>query len=140
MIQQRINRVVENIIRSIWADTPKRFWSLLNTFLHASTGYNTFYVNGLTHPLVPLKLPRGGLALVEGEVADYLADVSPASVEQSVSEFLATRLNVLRHVRDAVSDIHDRQKDQAVLKKKIVLKVISSDAKYYLMLKAFLRM
>ena len=97
-------------------------------------------MNGLTHPLVPLKLPRGGLALVEGEVADYLADVSPASVEQSVSEFLATRLNVLRHVRDAVSDIHDRQKDQAVLKKKIVLKVISSDAKYYLMLKAFLRM
>ena len=47
----------------------------------ASTGYTPFYVNGLTHPCVPLTLPRGGSGLVGGEAADRLADVSLASVK-----------------------------------------------------------
>ena len=48
-----------------------------------------------------------------GEVADRLADISPATVQKQVGEFLATRLNVLRHVRDAMASSQDQQKQQA---------------------------
>ena len=47
---------------------------------------------------------------LRGKVADRLADVSPASVKRQVSEFLATLLNVLRHVRDFMADSQCRQK------------------------------
>ena len=80
----------------------------LNNSVNASTGYTPFYVNGLTHPRVPLTLPRGGSGLGGGELADRLAGVIPASVKRQVSEFLATRLNVLRHVRDVMADSQDR--------------------------------
>ena len=79
--------------------------------MHDSTGYTAFYVIGLTHPRVPLTPPRGGPGLYGEEVADRLADVSPASVKRQVNEFLVTRLNVLRHVRDAMADSHDKQKE-----------------------------
>ena len=79
--------------------------------MHDSTGYTSFYVIGLTHSRVPLTLPRGGPGLGGEEVADRLADVSPASVKRQVNEFLVTRLNVLRHVRDAMADSHDKQKE-----------------------------
>ena len=82
----------------------------LNNSAHASTVYTMLYVNGFTHPHIPLTLPRSGSGLGGGEVADRLADVSLASVKKQVSEFLATRLNVLRHVRDAMADNQDRQK------------------------------
>ena len=39
-----------------------------------------------------------------GEVAVRLADVRPTSVKKQVSEFLTTRWNILRHVRDAMAD------------------------------------
>ena len=117
---ERVNRVVEDILRSVCAETPRRWSAMLpvvefalNNSVHASTGYTPFYVNGLTHPRVPLTLPRSGSGLGGGEVADRLADVSPATVKQQVGEFLATRLNVLRHVRDAMADSQDRQKEQA---------------------------
>ena len=117
---ERVNRVVEDILRSVCAETPRRWSSMLpvvefalNNSVHASTGYTPFYVNGLTHPRVPLTLPRGGSGLGGGEVADRLADVSPASVKRQVGEFLATRLNVLRHVRDVMADSQDRQKANA---------------------------
>ena len=35
----------------------------LNNSMHATYSYIPFYVNGLTHPYVPLTLPRGGLGL-----------------------------------------------------------------------------
>ena len=85
----------------------------LNSSVHASTSYTPFYVNGLTHPRVPLMLSMRGLVLVGIRMADLLADVSPATVKKQVSEFLATRLNVLRHVRDAMAESQDRQKEQA---------------------------
>ena len=50
----------------------------LNYAVHASIVYTPLYVNGLTHPRVPITLLRGGSGLGEGEVADRLADVSPA--------------------------------------------------------------
>ena len=46
-------------------------------------------------------------------MADRLADISSATVHKQVSDFLATRLNVLRHVRDALADSQDKQKEQA---------------------------
>ena len=117
---ERVNRVVEDILRSVCAETPRRWSSMLpvvefalNNSVHASTGYTPFYVNGLTHPRAPLTLPRGGSGLGGGEVADRLADVSPASVKQQVGEFLAPRLNVLRHVRDVMADSQYRQKANA---------------------------
>ena len=85
----------------------------LNNAVHASTGYTLFYVNGLTHPHVPLTLPLCGSGLVGGEVTDRLADISPAAVQKQVGEFLATRLKVLRHVRDAMAERQDQRKQQA---------------------------
>ena len=54
----------------------------LNNTGHASTGYTPFYVNGLTHLRVPLTLPLCGSGLGGGEVADRLADISPATVQK----------------------------------------------------------
>ena len=85
----------------------------LYSAVHASTGYTPFDVNGLTHHRVPLTLPLRGSGLGGGGVADRLADIIPATVQKQVSEFLATRLNVLRHVRDALADSKNRQKEQA---------------------------
>ena len=77
---------------------------VLNNAVHASTGYTPFYVNGLTHLRVPLTLPLCGSGLGGGEVADRVADISPATVQKQVGEFLATRLNVLRHVRESMAE------------------------------------
>ena len=59
---ERVNRVINDILRSVCADTPMRWSSMLpvvefalNNAVHASTGYTPFYVNGLTHPRVPLR-------------------------------------------------------------------------------------
>ncbi|GMF39394.1 unnamed protein product [Phytophthora fragariaefolia] len=68
---ERVNRVVENVLRSICAETPKRWSSMLplvefalNNAVHASNGYTPFYVNGLSIPLTP---PRPGSGLSGGE-------------------------------------------------------------------------
>ena len=66
----------------------------LDNAVHASTGYTPFYVNGLTHPRVPLMIPLRGLGLGGGELADRLAGISPVTVRKQVSEFLATRFSV----------------------------------------------
>ena len=117
---ERVNRVIGDILRSICANTPKRWSSVLpvvefalNKAVHASTGFTPFYVNGLTHPRVPLTLPLRCSGLCGGDMTDRLADISPATVSKQVSKFLATRLNVLRHVRDALANSQDQQKEQA---------------------------
>ncbi|CAI5714511.1 unnamed protein product [Hyaloperonospora brassicae] len=117
---ERVNRVIGDILRSVCAETPRRWISMLpvvkfalNNAVHAPLGFTPFYVNGLTHPRVPLTLPLRGSGLGGGGVADRLADINPATVQKQVSEFLATRLNVLRHVRDALADSQDKQKKQA---------------------------
>ena len=56
-----------------------------------------------------------------GEIADRLADISPATVQKQVGEFLATRLNVLIHVRDAMAEIQDQQKQQADAKTRVCI-------------------
>jgi hypothetical protein len=117
---ERVNRVVEDILRSICAETPKRWSAMLplvgfelNNAVHASTGCTPFYVNGLTHPRAPMTLPLRGSGLGGGEIADRLADVSPLTVRKQVDEFLSTHLSVLRHVRDAMAESQDKHKEQA---------------------------
>ncbi|GMF52190.1 unnamed protein product [Phytophthora fragariaefolia] len=118
---ERVNRVVEDVLRSICAETPKR-WSAtlplvefaLNNAVHASTGYTPFYVDGLAHPRVTLTPPRRGSELGGGDLAEQLADVSPLVVRRQVAdEFLSTRLSALRHVRDAMTESQDKQKGHA---------------------------
>ncbi|POM61625.1 reverse transcriptase [Phytophthora palmivora] len=63
---ERVNRVLEDTLRSICAEAP-RSWSdqlpmvafALNNAVHASTGFTPFYLNGLRHHQMPLTL-RGG--------------------------------------------------------------------------------
>ncbi|KAG2876469.1 hypothetical protein PC114_g24185 [Phytophthora cactorum] len=74
---ERVNRVVEDILRSVCAEAPRR-WSevlplvefALNNTVHASTGFTPFYVNGLANPRVPLTPPRRGSGLSGGGIAD----------------------------------------------------------------------
>ena len=60
--------------------------------------------------------------------------------KKQVGEFLATRLNVLRHVRDAMAEIKTNKNNKQMLKTEIVLNVIGSETKYYSMLKTYLQM
>ncbi|POM71570.1 Pol protein [Phytophthora palmivora] len=109
----------DDILRSICAETPKRWSAMLpvvefamNNAVHASTGFTPFYVNGLTHPHVPLTPSRLDSGLDGGE-AEWLANVSPTAVRKQVDDFLSLRLSVLRHVRDAMAESQDVQKEQA---------------------------
>ena len=87
---ERVNRVLKDILRSAYAETPRRWSSMLsvvqfelNKSVHASTGCTSFYVNGLTHLRVSIILPKGGSMFGGGKVADWLADVSPASCKEA---------------------------------------------------------
>ncbi|KAE9269466.1 hypothetical protein PF001_g29212 [Phytophthora fragariae] len=61
---ERVNRVLEDILRSVCAAEATK-WSVLlpqvefalNNAVHSSTGFTPFYVNGLRHPRTPLTLP-----------------------------------------------------------------------------------
>ena len=112
----------------------------LNNAVHASTGLTPFYVSGLTLPRVSGTLPLRDSGLAGGGVADRLADIIPANVQKQVSDFLATRLNVLQHVRDALDDSLDKQKEQADDKVEVVLNGIRSETKFYSMPKTYLQM
>ena len=71
-------------------------------------------------------LPRRGSGLGGGEMAGWLPDIIPATVQIKVNEFLVTRLNIVRHVRDALVDSQDKQKEQYDAKGRCVLNVIRS--------------
>ncbi|KAG2957890.1 hypothetical protein PC119_g27189 [Phytophthora cactorum] len=117
---ERVNRVVEDILRSVCAETPRR-WSevlplvefALNKAVHASTGFTPFYVNGLANPRIPLTPPRRGSGLSGGGIADRLADISSVAVRKQVDDFVSLRLSVLRQVRDAMAESQDLQKEYA---------------------------
>ena len=115
---ERLNRVIGDTLRSICAESPKTWSSMLpvievalNNAVHASTSFTTFYVNSLTYPLVPHRLSLRGSGPAGGKFADKLAEISPTTMHKQVSEFLATCFSVLRHVRDAMADIQDKQKE-----------------------------
>ncbi|CAI5712974.1 unnamed protein product [Peronospora farinosa] len=117
---ERVNRVVEDILCILVAEMPKRWSSMLpvvefalNNSVHASTGYTPFYVNGLTHPHVPLTILPSGSGISGVEVVERLANFSLITVKKQVNAFLATQLNVLRHVRDAMAYSQDQHKEYA---------------------------
>ncbi|KAG3032876.1 hypothetical protein PC120_g2187 [Phytophthora cactorum] len=91
---ERVNRVVVDILRSVCAETPRR-WSevlplvefALNNAVHASTGFTPFYVNGLANPRVPLTPPRRDSGLSGGGISVRLADISPIAVRTQDDDF-----------------------------------------------------
>ena len=103
----------------------------LNSAVHASTGFTPLYVNSLTHPRVPLTLPLCGSGIGQRESADKLAEISPTTMQKQVSEYLATRFSVLRHVRDAMADSQDKQKDKLMLKAEDVLIFMKLETRSY---------
>ncbi|KAG2778356.1 hypothetical protein PC129_g10300 [Phytophthora cactorum] len=117
---ERVNRVMEDILRSVCSKTPRR-WSemlplvefALNNAVHASTGFAPFYVNGLANPRVPLTPPRRGSGLSGGGIADRLVAISPVAVRKQVDDFVSLRLSVLRQVRDAMTESQALQKEYA---------------------------
>ena len=85
---ERVNCVLDNFLRILCVDTPKRSGSMLsvvtfalNNSVHASTDFILSYVNSLMHFRVPLTLPRCGLGRGGGEVADHFADAITAAVK-----------------------------------------------------------
>ncbi|KAE8907382.1 hypothetical protein PF005_g14742 [Phytophthora fragariae] len=61
---ERVNRVLEDVLRSVCAAEPTTWRTLLpqvefalNNAVHSSTGFTPFYVNGLRHPRTPLTSP-----------------------------------------------------------------------------------
>ncbi|KAG3000096.1 hypothetical protein PC121_g20222 [Phytophthora cactorum] len=94
---ERVNRVLEDTLRSVCAATP-RTWSerlpvaefALNNAVHASTGFTPFYLNEMRHPRVPLTL-RGGTEssiLSGGEarkaLSSQVSDLRPVSATDGV--------------------------------------------------------
>ena len=56
---ERVNRVIEDVLRSLCSDTEAALPLVkfaLEHAVHAFKVYTPFYVNGLTHPRVPLTL------------------------------------------------------------------------------------
>ena len=67
-------------------------------------------------------------------MADLLAEISPETVHKQVCEFLATRLNVLRYVSDALTDSQYKQKEQADAKSRGFIERYKVETKFYLTL------
>ncbi|KAG2888322.1 hypothetical protein PC119_g19788 [Phytophthora cactorum] len=113
---ERVNRVLEDTLRSVYAAAP-RTWSerlpvvefALNNAVHALTGFIPFYLNGMRHPRAPLTL-RGGTEssiLSGGEdkkaFSSQVSDLRPVFLRKQVEAFIDTRLNVINRVRDAMA-------------------------------------
>ncbi|KAG2872276.1 hypothetical protein PC114_g26471 [Phytophthora cactorum] len=121
---ERVNRVLEDTLRSVCAAAPHT-WSerlpvvefALNNAVHASTGFTPFYLNGMRHPQVPLTLCGGteSSILSGGEdrkaLSSQVSDLRPVSLRKQVKSFIDTRLNVINRVRDAMAITQDRQKE-----------------------------
>ncbi|KAG3132207.1 hypothetical protein C6341_g23015 [Phytophthora cactorum] len=125
---ERVNRVLEDTLRSVCAAAP-RTWSerlpvvefVLNNAVHASTGLTPFYLNGMRHPCVTLTLRGGaGPSILSGGEArtalcSQVSDLRPVSLRKKVESFIDTRLNVINQIRDAMSIAQDRQKESLPL-------------------------
>ena len=103
----------------------------MNNAVHASTGYTPFYVNGLTHPRVPLTLLLRGSRLGGGEVSDRLADISPYTVQKQDSAFLTTRLKTYDMCVPQQLIAKTNRSTKQMLKADAVLKVIRLVTKSY---------
>ncbi|POM68545.1 Pol protein [Phytophthora palmivora] len=113
---ERVNRVLEDTLRSICAEAP-RSWSdqlrmvevALNHMVHTSTGFTPLYLNGLRHPQDPLTL-RGNTdaSIVSGgedreAFSSQVSDIDPESLKRQLSSFIDDRLALISLVGDAMA-------------------------------------
>ncbi|KAF1313328.1 Pol protein, partial [Globisporangium splendens] len=96
---ERVNRVVEDILRSIAVDHP-RDWSrwlpyaefAINSSEHASTAVTPFYFNSLRHPRVPATLFEGvEYSAVGGQLAALDASARPPSPDVALTAHVDAR-------------------------------------------------
>ncbi|KAE8971675.1 hypothetical protein PF011_g25946 [Phytophthora fragariae] len=119
---ERVNRVLEDILRSVCAAEPTKWSALLpevefalNNAVHSSTGFTPFYVNGLRHPRTPLTLPPA-LNLGGGEAnAEDPRGLKGlrTSVKRNLLSFIETGEAVRQRVRDAMAAAQDTQKEHS---------------------------
>ncbi|POM75026.1 Pol protein [Phytophthora palmivora] len=121
---ERVNRVLEDTLRSICAEAP-RSWSdqlsmvelALNNAVHASTGFTPFYLNGLRHPQVPLTLRGGAVSsIVSGEeyrkaFSSQVSGTEPESLKRQLPSFIEGRLTLISRIRDAMALSQDKHKE-----------------------------
>ena len=103
----------------------------MNNAVLASTGYNPFYVNGLTHLCASLTLPLQGSGLGGRDVADRLAKVIPSTVQKQDSAFLTTRLKTYDMCVPQQLIAKTNRSTKQILKADAVLKVIRLVTKSY---------
>ena len=121
---ERVNRVIEDILRSFCSTNPRTWSSLLpsvefsiNNSVHASTGFSPFYLNSLRHPRLPHTLTNrsssrfgvGGTSHVDSSNSGHV----PRAIAAQVKAFTDKRLSTLRYVRDSIADALDKQKQQS---------------------------
>ncbi|KAE8885701.1 hypothetical protein PF003_g30431 [Phytophthora fragariae] len=119
---ERVNRVLEDILRSVCAAEPTKWSALLpqvefalNNAVHSSTGFTPFYVNGLRHPRTPLTLPPAsnlGGGEANAEDPRGLKGLR-TSVKRNLLSFIETGEAVRQRVRDAMAAAQDTQKEQS---------------------------
>ncbi|KAE8890591.1 hypothetical protein PF005_g13525 [Phytophthora fragariae] len=119
---ERVNRVLEDILRSVCAAEPTKWSTLLpqvefalNNAVHSSTGFTPFYVNGLRHPRTPLTLPpASNLDWGEANAEDPRGLKGlRTSVKRNLLSFIGTGEAVRQRVRDAMAAAQDTQKEQS---------------------------
>ncbi|POM75827.1 Pol protein [Phytophthora palmivora] len=109
---ERVNRVLEDTLRSIGAEAP-RSWSdqlpmvefALNNAVHASTGFTPFYLNVLRHPQVPLTL-RGctdASIVSRGEArksfSSQVSEIESESLKRQLASFIDDRLTLISRTK-----------------------------------------
>jgi hypothetical protein len=121
---ERANRVIEDILRSLCAESPSTWSDMLpmvefaiNNAVHASTGFTPFYLNGLRHPALPLCLMGDKQDSGEGgarqSFASQVQTIDKRQIRYSVDQFVTQRMNVVTRVRDAMAEAQDLQKSNA---------------------------
>ncbi|GMF49044.1 unnamed protein product [Phytophthora fragariaefolia] len=119
---ERVNRVLEDTLRSVCAAEPTKWSTLLpqvefalNNAVHSPTGFTPFYVNGLRHPRTPLTLPpASNLGGREANAEDpWSLKGLRTSVKRNLLSFIETGEAVRQRVCDAMAAAQDTQKEQS---------------------------
>ncbi|GMF38579.1 unnamed protein product [Phytophthora fragariaefolia] len=119
---ERVNRVLEDTLRSVCAAEPTKWSTLLPqvefalfSAVHSSTGFTPFYANGPRHPRTPLTLPPAsnlGGGEANAEAPRGLKSLI-TSFKRNWLSFIATGETVQQRVRDAMAAAQDRQKENS---------------------------
>jgi hypothetical protein len=138
---ERVNRVLEDILRATAAENPKQWSALLpsvefsiNNAVHASTGFSPFFLLYGRHPRLPVSLspfPIQSESNFSGgrskDVADWsksarsptphsdteVSSALPRPKTKAVAAFVTRRLATLHRVRDTLAVSQDKQKELA---------------------------